>query len=413
MLIRIRGGNDGIKTYLENGQMDGRQFTRDELDERVVLAGDLALCDAVIQSIASKGNRYDHITLAFKEDLIETSALRLITNEFRQFAFAAHGDDEYSFYAEAHNPKIKSYADLATGKLVERKPHIHIVIPSRNLLTGQSLRYFGQVKTIEAFIDAFQEHVNRKYGFASPKDHRRLKITDASEMISRYKGDDFKGANRQLKEQLLNAMVDHDIVTFTGFHELLNRHGAVVVRKGRDGDYLNVTPPTAKKGINLKESVFSREFIELPTPEKLQRLNETSPLRYESGPTDAAATRLSKQSSPSGTIPRPARSSICTPQAKSTNRNTNPLIGRPAARFSPAKKRHLITNIDRKIMSDPTLEHLLPVLERISAQQNAISGQLAQALALLVALNTPEDSSLLDQLSVLLQPVSRDMTGIK
>lgn len=283
MLIRIRGGNDGIKAYLENGQKDGRQFTRDELDERVVLAGDLELCDAIIQSIASKGNRYDHITLAFKEDLIEASALRLVTEEFKQFAFAAHGDDEYAFYAEAHNPKIKSYTDLATGKLVERKPHIHIVIPSRNLLTGQSLRYFGQVKTIEAFTDAFQEQINRKYGFASPKDHRRLKITGASEMISRYKGDDFKGVNRQLKEQLLDAMVDHDIVTFAGFHELLNRHGVVVVRKGRDGDYLNVTPPTAKKGINLKESVFSREFIELPTPEKLKRLNETAVHRYELG----------------------------------------------------------------------------------------------------------------------------------
>ncbi|GBL45075.1 hypothetical protein SFMTTN_0879 [Sulfuriferula multivorans] len=284
MLIRIRGGNDGVKAYLENGQKNGRQFNRDELDERVVLAGDLEICDAVIQSITSKANRYDHITLAFKEDFIETSALRLITEEFRQFAFAAHGDDEYSFYAEAHNPKIKSYADLATGKRVERKPHIHIVIPSRNLLTGQSLRYFGQDKTIEAFIDALQEHINRKYGLASPKDHRRLKITDASEMISRYKGDEFKGANRQLKEQLLNAMVDHDIVTFAGFHELLNQHGAVVVRKGRDGDYLNVTLPDANKGINLKESVFSREFIELPTSEKLQRLNQTTPLRYESGP---------------------------------------------------------------------------------------------------------------------------------
>lgn len=283
MLIRIRGANDGIKTYLEKGQKAGRQFTRDELDARVVLAGDLDLCDAVIQSIHSKGNRYDHITLAFKEDSIETAALSQIIEAFRQFAFASHGDDEYALYAEAHIPKIKSYTDVATGQRVERKPHIHIVIPNRNLLTGQSLRYFGQVKTTEVFIDAFQEHINRIYALASPKDHRRLKITGASEMISRYKGDDFKGANRLLKEQLLETMVDRNIVTFADFRDLLNQHGAVVVRNGRDGDYLNVTLPDAKKGINLKESVFRREFIELPTSEKRKRLNETTPLRYESG----------------------------------------------------------------------------------------------------------------------------------
>lgn len=283
MLIRIRGGNDGIKAYLENGQKEGRQFTRDELDERVVLTGDLEISDAIIQSIASKANRYDHITLAFKEDFIETIALRRIAEDFRQFAFAAHGDDEYSFYAEAHNPKIKSYTNLATGKLVERKPHIHIVIPNRNLLTGQSLRYFGQVKATEAFIDAFQERTNRKYGLASPKDHRRLKITDASEMISRYKGDEFKGANRKLKEELLDAIVHRNNVTFADFHELVNQYGAVVVRKGRNGEYLNVTVPTAKKGMNLKEAVFSREFIALPTPEKLKRLNAKAMLSYESG----------------------------------------------------------------------------------------------------------------------------------
>ena len=38
MLIRIRGYHDGIKEYLEKGQKKDREFNRDEMDERVVLA---------------------------------------------------------------------------------------------------------------------------------------------------------------------------------------------------------------------------------------------------------------------------------------------------------------------------------------------------------------------------------------
>ncbi len=35
MLIRVRGGETGIKEYLEEGRKDGRDYRRAELDERV------------------------------------------------------------------------------------------------------------------------------------------------------------------------------------------------------------------------------------------------------------------------------------------------------------------------------------------------------------------------------------------
>ncbi|WP_434116197.1 hypothetical protein [Paraburkholderia caffeinilytica] len=41
MLIRISGHYDGIKEYLEKGQKQNREFSRDEMDERVILAGEL------------------------------------------------------------------------------------------------------------------------------------------------------------------------------------------------------------------------------------------------------------------------------------------------------------------------------------------------------------------------------------
>ncbi|WP_055334846.1 LPD7 domain-containing protein [Ralstonia solanacearum] len=264
MLIRVRGHNDGIKEYLEKGQKHDREFARDEMDERVILAGDLDLTDALIQSIATDAERYLHITLSFKEDELSREVLAEITRDFEAFMFSAFRPGEYNFYAEAHVPKLKSYADRKTGELVERKVHIHVVVPSENLLTGRRLNPFGKVEQQTRFLEAFQEHVNAKYGLASPRDNRRVAFTDASEMLSRYKGDAFDGANRELKAAILDAMLARDIVRYEDFRALLTEFGQTRTRNaGRGSEYENVKLPGAAKGVNLKEHVFSREFVEL------------------------------------------------------------------------------------------------------------------------------------------------------
>ncbi|NKF95697.1 hypothetical protein GO290_02794 [Ralstonia solanacearum] len=264
MLIRVRGHNDGIKEYLEKGQKQDREFSREEMDERVILAGDLDLTDALIQSIATDAERYVHITLAFKEDELSREVLANITRDFEAFMFSAYRPDEYNFYAEAHVPRIKSYADRKTGDLVERKVHIHVVVPSLNRLTGRRLDPFGKVEQQIRFLEAFQEHVNAKYGLASPRDNRRVAFTDSSEMISRYKGDAFNGTNRELRSAILDALLARDITRYDDFRTLLSEFGEVRTRNaGRGSEYENVKPPGAAKGVNLKEYVFSREFVEL------------------------------------------------------------------------------------------------------------------------------------------------------
>ena len=156
MLIRVRGGETGIKEYLEEGRKDGRDYRRAELDERVILAGDLALTDAVISGMDKQGERYLHITLSFKEDEISRELLQAITDEFRDFAMTAFDGDEYNFYAEAHLPRIRSYTNQQTGEFIERKPHIHIVIPEYNLLSQRNLNPFGKVDQQTKFLEAFQ-----------------------------------------------------------------------------------------------------------------------------------------------------------------------------------------------------------------------------------------------------------------
>ncbi|WP_238466152.1 LPD7 domain-containing protein [Paraburkholderia tagetis] len=286
MLIRVSGRHDGVKQYLEEGRKVDRDIDRDDLDERVVLAGDLDLTNAVIQSInASPGvERYLSITLSFKEDHVDRQTLFQIVRDFEAFALHACRPDEYSFYAEAHLPRIKSYVDQSSGELVERKPHIHIVIPRWNLLAEKHLEPLGYVRSNLSFIDAFQEHVNAQYGLASPKDNRRTLLTDASEMISRYRGDLFRASSRELKEQILDAVLDRQIENHADFMALLQEKGAVRMRNaGRDNAYPNVKPAGAGKGVNLKEYVFTPEFIALPTAEKLQALSADAVDRYEAG----------------------------------------------------------------------------------------------------------------------------------
>ncbi|ARU24616.1 penicillin epimerase (plasmid) [Ralstonia solanacearum] len=265
MLIRVRHYREGVKEYLEKGQKQGREFTRDEMDERVILAGDLDVTDALIRSMEdTDGSRYMTVTLSFKEDELPREVLAEVVRDFEAFMFAAYRPDEYNYYAEAHVPRLKSYPDQKTGDLVERKVHIHVVVPALNLLTGLRLDPFGKVDQQTRFLEAFQEHVNAKYGLASPRDNRRVAFNDASEMISRYKGDAFDGSNRELRSSILDALLARDITRYEDFRALLSEFGEVRTRNaGRDNEYENVKPPGAAKGVNLKDYVFSREFVEL------------------------------------------------------------------------------------------------------------------------------------------------------
>jgi hypothetical protein len=267
MLVRIYGGSSGIKEYLEEGHKQGREHTRDELDERIILDGDLNLTDSVINNMNNDGERYLHITLAFKEDEISRETLEAITNDFKSFAFSAFTDEEYNFYAEAHLPKIKSYINRKTGDFVERKPHIHIVVPETNLLSGGLLNPFGKVDNHIKYLEAIQETLNNKYGLASPKDSKRTLYTDDSEILSRYKGDFFKGGNKELKNELLAEILKRKIDNYADFKKMLQERGEIKIRnKGTANEYLWVN------GVNLRDPAFRQEFIELSHDQKKQRL---------------------------------------------------------------------------------------------------------------------------------------------
>jgi|CXWL01.1.fsa_nt_gi hypothetical protein len=271
MLIRVGGGKAGIKEYLEHAAKQGRLLGRDQLDERVVLAGDLDLTHAIIESMASPGERYLHVTLALKEDYVERTTLTGLVSQFEQFALCAYEKTEYCFYAEAHLPRLKSYTNSLTGESVARKPHIHIIVPKVNLLSGGPLNPFGLVKRHIRFIDAFQEHMNLSLGLASPKANRRAGFTSESEMIARFSGEVLGGTGKELKGEILKGLLLEPAQAYEEFKVWLARFGEVRTRNAGGGsEYQNIKVAGAKKGINLKEYVFGRDFVGLAIADKRQ-----------------------------------------------------------------------------------------------------------------------------------------------
>ena len=263
MLIRCQGYNSGAQEYLEEGTKAGREYTRDELDERVILVGDLELTRMVYESIPDKGqDRYLSYTLAFREDDISFDTLLDVTTEFKQFLMYAYKDDEFNFYAEAHVPKIKQVKDRATGEMTERKPHIHIIIPRKNMYSGREANPAGMHDSNVKYLEAFQEYVNQKYGLASPREHIRIDPKDAASVLSRYKGDDFYGKNREFKQDLVKQIIAGDVKSRDHFYSLVATHGETRVRnEGKPNEYIAVKLPGDAKFTNLKDTIFQDDFI--------------------------------------------------------------------------------------------------------------------------------------------------------
>ena len=128
----------------------------------------------------------------------------------------------------------------------------------------------GRVLNNIRWIDAWQEGINREFGLESPKDHHRIQITERSDMISRYSGVVFSGANKAFKQEVLSEILKNNIISYAVLCSYLESRGAVRTRNpSATNEYLNVRLHGEEKGINLKEYVFSKEFLALPIKKKL------------------------------------------------------------------------------------------------------------------------------------------------
>lgn len=255
MLARVTAGKSGIIEYLIDGVKNGRDYSRDELDQRICIDGSIDVTELVL-NVTSKVERdnYYHITLSFKETDISVDTMAQVYEEYRDTLLSAYKKDEYNSYAEIHYPILKQIQDKKTGEMRERYPHIHFILPRTNLLTNKVLNPFGEYRKMEKYHNAIVENLNYKFNLASPLDSD-AGITSKSDLISRMKGDDYADLYKQTKLSILDGIHTNDIRTWNDFKGFVSTFGPIRENK----DYLSVN--VGGKIIPLKERCFTEGYV--------------------------------------------------------------------------------------------------------------------------------------------------------
>ncbi|MCX7089769.1 MAG: hypothetical protein NTV00_17165 [Methylococcales bacterium] len=215
MLIRIKKGSGGIEEYLKEGRKQGRHKTRDELDERVILRGDLNTLSLAInyaQTAKKWKSNYTHISLAFTHENsdITPETMTDIVNEVVAHFFHLYNNNEICAYAEAHLPKFQHELNASTGEKHQRLPHIHLVVAHLNAQTGKQLRMLPFTTEADR---AFQSYLCARYDLIDPIDRLRSGETTITkkDFIARLKSNDegvTKKSSMRLTRELLAELLD-------------------------------------------------------------------------------------------------------------------------------------------------------------------------------------------------------------
>ncbi|MFI3256054.1 MAG: LPD7 domain-containing protein [Psittacicella sp.] len=269
MLVRVKGSNSGIVNYLLNGNKAGRSLNRIELDNRMVLLGDINNLNTVINSIPNnKQERYLHITLSFKKSEVEIMDLKSIAEDYENMLMSAYKKDEYCFYAEAHLPKTKKEFNYITKEENERKTHLHIVIPEINLVNNKVLHPFGLVRTKEKEAAAFQEKINYKYNLESPFNTpiSLENLNSKRDILVKHGAKILKDSGNTFKKEIFEIIKEKDINSFLELGEILKDNlniREIKLKEYKDDEpYYIVKLKNESNFTHLKEQCFKKDFIE-------------------------------------------------------------------------------------------------------------------------------------------------------
>lgn len=266
MIVRFGGGNSGIAEYLEKGAKHDRHYSRDELDNRIIIDGDLEVTNKIINDITDKNQeRYLHITLSFNEPDVTVEKMQAAYEDYKSLFLTAYKEGEINTYAEIHWPKTQQLLDKSTHEMYDRFPHIHMVIPKQNLLTGGYTNPRGLYDRHMNIWEAIQEDVNNKHGLKSPAHSPRISIENYKAVLDRHKIKEFnpKYKAAEVKRELFNTIEKQDLHSWQDFKDLVSSHGEVKIRnEGKATEYFAVKLPNNDKFTNLNNPIFSKAYIE-------------------------------------------------------------------------------------------------------------------------------------------------------
>jgi hypothetical protein len=150
---------------------------------------------------------------------INAAIVKAVDEDYRKLLMNAYDPSEYVYYSEAHIPKL-SHEFTSSGEYVERLPHIHIVIPMRNMVDGKYLNPAGFGEMNIRYLDAIQEQLNSKYSLRSPKSVARVAPTDSIERHALTRSD--------YPKAIVSQIESGKVRTFEDLQTFLEQYGRVV-----------------------------------------------------------------------------------------------------------------------------------------------------------------------------------------
>jgi len=225
-IIRHTQKFDGIDSYLEIGKKEGREHTRDEMDERIPIMGDLDEVSSTIELSKSEKDwktNYLHTTVGLAADeqhLIEENPelFKELGMDIARYMFGPGVNlDNVVMYAEYHKPKLHSTKGKH-GKIDERLGHVHYVFSKHDL---QNDKQFRLNPFNDEFDEAFQTYICHKFGLVDPLDRQRAEPKE--NILQRYKGDIAKAESIQGRTKSERCYYSELLEGVTSYQEIAER----------------------------------------------------------------------------------------------------------------------------------------------------------------------------------------------
>lgn len=274
MFVKYSKGTAGVVEYLKLGVSKDRDFSREEMDIRKTLHGNIEELDIILKKYnkpSTIGDNYKHFVITFEDDNTLIDDLVSITKEFKEFATYGYKEDELYFYAEAHIPKLKGYPFMS-GEYNHRKPHVHVIIPVFNLYTGNK-GYNFNIGTFKyrKYLDLFSKNINYKYNLSSPYEPENKKLFKGkAAQILRKTGKEMKNSNFIIKEKILDLLIAKPIKNQKELSKIIKLY-IPEVEKVTFGDVNKNMLMLHLKNSNkiaLRDYAFTQEFISLKQEQK-------------------------------------------------------------------------------------------------------------------------------------------------
>ncbi len=285
--VKSGGTGKGWSNYVTRKYV---KLSKEERSKITLLSGNTKLGDSIIKSSSYKENSTT-LVLSFKGKVSDDKA-KAVNEEFKKLFMSGFDEREYHYEAVLHQDTSNT--------------HIHIRIPTKNLLTDTQLRLYYHDKH-KNFINAIRDYLIIKHELPQPtQEHKQVfsvqskkeRLIQEQRAKEGRKSFDFskKKGRDEAKNYIANYISEiHEsgfIKDFDDLKEVVKWLKLDIVKIGKDitGDfnYFTVQDSTGKK-IRLTGEIYNEQFWEHSREDRAEQIRAN---RILSRTSDGARTSL-------------------------------------------------------------------------------------------------------------------------